>query len=105
MIKGASVYGAARIPTRDPTPVILRGVRRFWLLVAVVAAIVIWRVGEAHDTACVQAGRTGCSLLPWSGSTSGSSGGGATLQSVGSSVQGAGSSIGGSLAGSAHSVP
>jgi hypothetical protein len=85
----------------------VHGVRRFWLLVAVVAAVVIWRVGEAHQTACVQAGQTNCSLLPWSGSTpgSGGNGGGGTLQSVGSSVQGAGGSIGGSISGSGRSVP
>lgn len=81
--------------------------RRFWLLAAVVAAVVIWRVGEAHRAACVQAGKLNCSVLPWSGSApgAGGGGGGGTLQGVSSSVHGVGGSVGGSIAGSGHNFP
>lgn len=84
-----------------------RGVRRFWLLVAVVAAVVLWRVGEAHKSACLRAGKVDCSVLLWSGSVpgSGTGGGGGVLQGVSSSVHGVGGSVGGSISGSAHSVP
>jgi hypothetical protein len=36
---------------------------------AVVALILIgaWNAGEMHKRNCVEAGRTGCSVLPWVG--------------------------------------
>ena len=85
----------------------VRGVRRFWLLAAVVAAVVIWRVGETHKAACLQAGKVNCSVLPWSGSSpgSGATSAGGTLQGVSSSAHGVGGSVGGSISGSGHSVP
>jgi hypothetical protein len=78
-----------------------------WLVVAIVAAVVIWRVGEAHKTACVNAGNVNCSLLPWSGSSPGSSGagGGLQIQSPSSGASDLGGSVGGSLSGSGHSLP
>lgn len=82
--------------------------RRLALLVVVVAAVILWRVGEAHRTACINAGNVNCSVLPWSGSVPGSAGGssgGGLTQGVGSGANYVGGSIGGSVAGSAHSVP
>ena len=41
---------------------------RLVLLLAVVALVVVgWRVGVTHRRNCINAGKVGCNLLPWSG--------------------------------------
>jgi len=85
--------------------VYLDAIRAFWVtLVVVVAAVVLWRVGEAHKQACIRAGKVNCSVLPWSGDAPGAGaggGGGGVIQGV----DGVPSSINGLYSRGSQSIP
>ena len=45
---------------------------RLTLILALIALVVVaWRVGVEHRRNCINAGKVGCNLLPWSGTYGG----------------------------------
>jgi len=82
---------------------------RLFVVVVVIAAAVLWRVGEAHKKSCINAGKVNCSVLLWSGNYPGVNGGAQVrtnlIQGIGSSASGVGGSVAGSLGGGASHVP
>jgi hypothetical protein len=78
-------------------------------MVAVVAVVVLWKVGESHKRSCVREGRVNCSVLPWSGDLPGTGASGGSnqglIQGVGSSVHGVGAGVSGSYGRSGQSIP
>jgi hypothetical protein len=63
--------------------------RTMLLLIAVLLAVVGWRLDAAHRDACIRAGRVDCSWLPTQGSGPGAS----RAPEVGGAVSGAGSPV------------
>jgi hypothetical protein len=85
--------------------------RAYWvILLAVVGLVALYKVGDTHRKDCINEGRVGCSILPWSGHLAGAVGGGGgsgggIVRGIGSSVHGVGSGVSGTLGGSGAKVP
>ena len=76
--------------------------RAYWAIMLVVVAVVVgYKLADQHRKDCINEGRAGCTILPWSGHVPGSVGGN---RSAGSSGGGSAGAAGGTVRGIGQGV-